>query len=151
LIAASAKNSGPLEGPIAGVPDEPADNAQRVDKWLWCARIFKTRTLSAKFVSDGRLRLSRNGETVRIKKPSFLVRRDDELAFSIGERLFVLKIVGHGARRGPAIEAQALYDDLSPPPPAKADIEAKDFAREKGDGRPTKKDRRALDALKHSH
>ncbi len=123
------------------------DDAQRVDKWLWCARFFKTRTLAAKFVADGRVRLTRSGATSRVAKPSVTVRIGDELSFALGQRLFIILIAACATRRGPASEARALYEDLSPPPPPKAEPKSADAARAKGAGRPTKKDRRAIDRL----
>ena len=112
---------------------------QRIDKWLWCARFFKTRSLAAKFVSASQMRLTRDGVTQRVEKSSFSVRSEDELAFSIGERLKVIKVIQCGARRGPAAEAQTLYEDNSPPLPPKAEKPAAVFERDKGAGRPTKK------------
>lgn len=120
----------------------------RIDKWLWQARMFKTRTIAAKFVSDGHVRISRGETTARVEKPSAAVRPGDTLVFNRGERLFVLRVVACGERRGPASEARLLYEDLSPPPPEKGSIAPQPFAREKGAGRPTKKDRRAIDTLK---
>lgn len=121
---------------------EPAAGlAQRVDKWLWSARIFKTRTLAAKMVSDGGFRITRGSETVRIDKPSALVRPGDRLAFLINGRMRVLEIRACAERRGPASEAQALYTDQSPPPDRSA-------APSAGGARPTKKDRREIARLK---
>lgn len=128
--------------------DSAEQSAQRIDRWLWYARFFKTRTLAAKFVSDGNVRLTRSAEAIRIQKPSFLVRECDMLVFSRNDHLRIINVVALAARRGPASEAQALYDDQSPPRPAKQEQPVSPFDREKGAGRPTKKDRRALDALK---
>jgi len=94
------------------------------------------------------MRLTRDGITHRVEKPSSSVKPDDELAFSIGERLKLVKVIQCGARRGPATEAQTLYEDNSPTPPKKQETPLPDFAREKGAGRPTKKDRRDLQRLK---
>lgn len=127
----------PSADPVAG---------QRIDKWLWCARFFKTRSLASKFVAGGGVRLTRAAATQRIEKSSALIRPGDSLAFALGERLRIIEILALAARRGPAAEAQTLYNDVSPPPDrAKT---AMSPAREKGAGRPTKKDRRALEALK---
>lgn len=120
---------------------------QRIDKWLWCARMFKTRTLAAKIVASGGVRLTRGGETQRLDKPSALVRPGDSVVFLLGERLKVLEVIACGARRGPASEAQLLYADRSPPPPPK-DIPPPAGARPRGAGRPEKKERRAVDRLK---
>ncbi len=121
---------------------------QRLDRWLWCARFFKTRTLASKFVSDGNVRVTRAEATQRADKASFSVRPGDVLVFTRGARLRIITVEACAERRGPAAEAQTLYTDQSPPPPPKGETTPTPFAREKGAGRPTKKDRRALDAVK---
>ena len=107
----------------------------RVDKWLWQARFFKTRSMAARQVSDGHVRI--NGE--RVTKPAQSVSPGDVLTFPQGRQIRVVRIVALGTRRGPAPEAQALYDDLTP--------EAEP-APERVGARPTKRNRRAIDALK---
>ncbi|MCB1342526.1 MAG: RNA-binding S4 domain-containing protein [Pseudooceanicola sp.] len=107
----------------------------RVDKWLWFARFFKSRTLAAAQVSGGHLRI--DGE--RVSKPSETVSPGDVLTFPQGSRVRVVRILALGDRRGPAPEAQALYEDLTPDSLPEA---------ESGGPRPTKRDRRAIDALK---
>lgn len=87
----------------------------RLDKWLWHARFLKTRTLAAKFISGGAVRL--NG--VPVAKPAVQISPGDVLTFAFGERVRVARVVAPGVRRGPAPEAQTLYEDLSPPPPSK--------------------------------
>lgn len=109
----------------------------RLDKWLWQARFFKTRALSAKTVSGGHVRVNGN----RAAKPAHAVAPGDVLTFPQARQVRVVRIVALGLRRGPASEAQALYEDLSPPvrndvPPA---------PRYEGKGRPTGRDRRKLD------
>ncbi|MGF1545475.1 MAG: RNA-binding S4 domain-containing protein [Parvularculaceae bacterium] len=128
--------------------DAPAgDAAQRIDKWLWCARFFKTRSLAAKFVVEGGVRVTRGGDTTRIGKPSFLVRPRDAVSFAVGARLFVVEVERCASRRGPAPEARTLYVDRSPPAePRPAARRPPSSGRAPGAGRPTKKDRRALDA-----
>lgn len=116
----------------------------RIDKWLWRARLFKTRTLAGKFAAGGGIRLRRATGSERILKASAMVRPGDILTYSIGERVRIVEIRALGTRRGPAPEAQSLYTDLSPPPTRKS---APTSRRDKGAGRPTKKDRRAVDAL----
>ena len=128
--------------------NDAAPDAQRIDQWLWHARFFKTRTLAAKFVSDGHVRLTRADTTTRAEKPSFAVRAGDVLVFTRAERLRIIKISDCALRRGPASAAQLLYEDQSPPPTPKAERPRPVFEREKGAGRPTKKDRRALEAMK---
>ncbi|WP_299817132.1 RNA-binding S4 domain-containing protein [uncultured Jannaschia sp.] len=108
---------------------EPAARL-RVDKWLWQARFFKTRTLAAKVVSEGHIRA--NG--TRLTKPSHGVAPGDSLTFPQGDRIRVVEIVALGDRRGPALEAHALYADHTPPPEPRAGP------------RPTGRDRRKMDA-----
>lgn len=136
--------------PGAGDHEEPSGGktTQRIDKWLWCARFFKTRTLAGKAVSTGTIRVTRGGATQRISKPSFCVQPDDTLSFTRGERLFIIEVAALATRRGPAPEARALYADHSPPPPPKTEKPMPDFAREAGAGRPTKRERRALERLR---
>ena len=90
--------------------------ACRVDVWLWRARLFKTRSLSARFVDDGRVRLIRGQQESRLDKASRTVRVGDGLVMAIGGRLIAVKIEAVGERRGPASEARALYSELSAPP-----------------------------------
>ncbi|WP_116597515.1 RNA-binding S4 domain-containing protein [Primorskyibacter marinus] len=118
-----------------------SDPAQklRVDKWLWHARFFKTRSLAAKTVTGGAVRL--NG--TRLAKSAVLVGSGDVLTFAKGDRVCVVRVLEIGTRRGPASEAQALYEDLSPPPPPR--VEKPSVPRFDGGGRPTKKDRRKMD------
>jgi len=84
----------------------------RIDVWLWRARFFKTRSLAARAVEEGRIRLSRGGEETRLDKPSRTVRPGDTLVFAIGGRLFAIRVAALGERRGPASEARLLYLDL---------------------------------------
>jgi ribosome-associated heat shock protein Hsp15 len=97
-----------------------ADDATRlrVDRWLFFARFFKTRTLAAEMVAAGRLRL--NG--ARIGKPAHAVGPGDVLTFPQGGRIRVVRVLAPAPRRGPPAEAQALYLDLEAqdagPPPA---------------------------------
>lgn len=113
---------------------------QRVDKFLWYARFFKSRTLAATMVSAGRVRI--NG--ARCEKPSTLVKLDDVLTFPTGPHVRVIKVLAGGERRGPAPEARLLYEDLTPPREAVPLDERAPAPREKGAGRPTKKERREI-------
>jgi ribosome-associated heat shock protein Hsp15 len=120
------------------------ETATRADKWLWRARFFKTRTLAAKAVSEG-LRI--NGQ--RTDKPSATVRPGDVLTMVIGDSARVIEILALGVRRGPAPEAQALYADRAPATPlrdAAPDPNAMDAPSP--EGRPDRRDRRALAALR---
>lgn len=114
----------------------------RIDKWLWHARFFKTRSLAAKVVSEGKVRV----DASRISKPSRSVSPGHVLTFPQGKVIRVIQIDAIGTRRGPAPEAQTLYTDLSPPisDEMKHDVQAPGHDRS---GRPTKRDRRALSSL----
>lgn len=128
--------------------DNAAPDTQRIDRWLWHARFFKTRTLASKFVNDGNLRITRGETTLRAEKSSFTICAGDVLVFTRNEALRIIEVKDCASRRGPASEAKLLYDDQSPPVPPRPARQTPLFAREKGAGRPTKKDRRALEAIK---
>ena len=113
----------------------------RIDKWLWQARFFKTRSLSARVVSGPGVRV--NGQ--RVSKPATLVAAGDVLTFAQGDDVRVVKIVAPGLRRGPAPEARELYDDLAPPVPRAARDPVPQVPKYDGKGRPTKRDRRRMD------
>lgn len=81
----------------------------RLDIWLWRARFFKTRALSAKMCESGHLRLERFGTVSRVEKASQAIKPGDRLIFALGTRLIDLDILDLGERRGPAPEAQSLY------------------------------------------
>ena len=87
-------------------------DACRADVWLWRARFFKTRSLAAKFLEEGRVRLSRGGLESRLEKPARPVKVGDQLVFALGGRLFAIRVDGMGERRGPATEARLLYSTL---------------------------------------
>ncbi len=114
----------------------------RVDKWLWHARFFKTRTLAASVVQGG-VRI--NGTTTT--KRAAVIGPGDVLTFSQADHVRVIRVEALGVRRGPAMEAQALYADLSPPQPRSEDNPPENPAFD-GKGRPTKRDRRQLDLSK---
>ncbi len=117
----------------------------RLDKWLWQARFFKTRGLSARLISAGHVRVN----SAKVSRPARAVAPGDVLTFPQGRRIRVVRILALGARRGPAPEARALYEDLAPPPEAgQADASRSPAPapRYEGTGRPTKRDRRKLDA-----
>ena len=119
----------------------------RIDKWLWYARFYKTRSLAAKSLEVSKMRL--DGRP--IAKPNAAVRPGNVLTFSLGPHVRVIKVVDLGKRRGPAPEARSLYEDLAPPPPpgtTPKDPKPAAGERDPGAGRPTKRDRRQLDRLK---
>ncbi|QUJ75161.1 RNA-binding S4 domain-containing protein [Sulfitobacter albidus] len=118
----------------------------RLDKWLWYARFFKTRSLAATIVGSGRVRV--NGTVVA--KRSVTISAGDVLTFSKDDHIRVIQIDACGTRRGPAPEAQALYTDLSPPEPRARDARS-DNPGFDGKGRPSKRDRRMLDLSRARH
>ncbi len=87
----------------------------RVDVWLWRARFFRTRSLAARIVEQGGVRLSRSGARTPLDKPSREVRRGDVLTFARGPRWLAVRVEALGARRGPAPEARALYSPMDEP------------------------------------
>jgi ribosome-associated heat shock protein Hsp15 len=122
--------------PCAGRIEGDGVEGQRLDKWLWCARLVKTRTLSATLIAAGKIRV--NGE--RVRKAARHVIKDDIITASLG-RLVVVRVLGSVERRVAASLARTLYQDLTPPPVAQQE-------KPVGAGkRPTKRDRRRLDAF----
>ncbi len=122
------------------------DNGLRLDKWLWHARFFKSRTLAAKRITEGVMRVNRE----RVRKANHTVRPGDVLTFPLGPHVRVIRVDGLGERRGPATEARALYTDLDPPPERRRDdaTPTPPAVRARGAGRPTKRERRDLDRLR---
>lgn len=122
----------------------------RIDKWLWHARFFKTRTLAQTQVTTGKIRV--NSE--RISKPNRTVRAGDVLTFVKADRVRIIEILEISTKRGPASEAQTLYNDLSPAPAKTSNddpnVPAPVASRERGAGRPTKRERRDTDRLRGS-
>jgi len=90
---------------------ETAD-ACRVDVWLWRARFFKTRSQSARFVEEGRVRHTRGAQEARLDKASRPVKVGDGLVFAAGGKLIAVRVEALGLRRGPPAEARGLYSDL---------------------------------------
>jgi len=113
-----------------------APSSIRIDKWLWHARFFKTRSLATKVVAEGKVRV----DDTAVSKPARAVTAGNVLTFTKENDLKVIRILGCGLRRGPASEAQALYEDLSPPPAEKSPSNpAFD-----GKGKPGKRERRNM-------
>lgn len=115
----------------------------RLDKWLWYTRLCKTRTQATALCRSGRVRVNR----MPVRKPNHGVRTDDVLTFPLGRRIRVVRVLALGERRGPFREAQTLYEDLSPPPSKDDGPTPTAPQRERGAGRPTKRERRAIDRL----
>ncbi len=84
----------------------------RLDKWLWHARFFKSRALAAEVATKRRVRLNR----AVVSKAHQLVRPGDILTFPQGDRIRVVRVLGLGLRRGPAVDARELYEDILEPP-----------------------------------
>lgn len=129
--------------------DAEGHAGQRLDKWLWIARVAKTRTTAARLVAEGKIRVNR----VRVVKPSQAVKAGDVVTASVGPRVRVLRIVDFAVRRGPPAAAVLLYEELTVA--ADAPISAPGGStrpaaggRPPGSGRPTKRDRREIDRLK---
>lgn len=120
---------------------------QRLDKWLWYARISKTRTLAALLVQSGKVRVNR----LRAVKASQTVRLGDVLTIALRGKVRVLKVISAGVRRGPAPEARALYEFVSTVANGASDqsIPAAGL-RNAGSARPTKRDRRMMDRFTRS-
>ena len=123
-----------------------AEGRQRIDKWLFFSRAVKSRSLAAKLVVAGRVRINRD----KAAQASDLVKPGDVLTITLEGRILVWKVLNPGNRRGPADEARLLYEDMSPPPTPKGEAvpDAIPALREAGSGRPTKRERRQTDRLR---
>ncbi|MEN0001863.1 MAG: RNA-binding S4 domain-containing protein [Pseudomonadota bacterium] len=135
---------------MSGAPElPPGPSKQRLDKWLFFARIIKSRTLAARLANAGHVRI--NGE--KADSAAKTVKIGDVLTVTLDRRVIVYKVLHCGLRRGPAPEARLLYEDLSPAPPPKplSALDRLKPTREKGAGRPTKRDRRALDRFQRGN
>ena len=118
---------------------------QRIDKWLWHARVVRTRQAAAELAASGHVRVNAQ----RIDAASRPVKPGDVVTVALDRTVRILKVVGFAERRGGADDARALCEDIGPdastapagtsaPPPV---------VRERGAGRPTKRERRAIDRL----
>jgi ribosome-associated heat shock protein Hsp15 len=108
---------------------------QRIDKWLWHARVVRTRSAAAVLAASGHVRI--NGQ--RVDAPSRVVRPDDVVTVALDRTVRVLRVLGFAERRGSANEARVLWEDLEPPSRAH-----RPALREAGTGRPTKRERRDI-------
>lgn len=123
---------------------QPSSEPMRIDKWLWAARLVKTRSLAVEAVGGGRVEL--NGQRV---KPSRDVRPGDRLEITLGQRRMALVVLGTSMRRGPAAEAVQLYEETAESRAARERLAVE--RRLSGPapvtgGRPTKRDRRRFEA-----
>jgi ribosome-associated heat shock protein Hsp15 len=115
----------------------------RLDRWLWAARVFKTRGVAAEACDGGRVDVNDQAA-----KPAKALRPGDVVRVSLPQgRRRILKVSALGERRGSATVARTLFEDLTPPEPPRR--LAPPPLRQPGAGRPTKRERRALDRLRH--
>ena len=123
----------PMDSPVA---------ALRIDKWLWAARFFKTRSLATGACAGGKVDVNEEAA-----KPARLVRAGDLVKVTLPQgRRRIVKVVSLDDRRGGAAIARTLYEDLTPPEPART-RQAPPPYRAPGAGRPTKRERREVDRL----
>ncbi len=119
----------------------------RLDKWLWFARLVRTRSQASRLIVAGKIRVNRK----RVTKPAAAVKEDDVVTAVINRRIRVVRVAALGVRRGPASEAVQLYDEMTPVESGSKAAEngvathRPAAAREPGSGRPTKRERRKLD------
>ena len=122
----------------------PAEGSMRIDKWLWVARFFKTRSLAAAAVSGGKVQV----DDVRVK-PARRIGPGDRLSIHRGETEWVVDVRGIAAQRRPAKEAVLLYEETPQSIARRAEAaeqrRLRAAARARGLGRPTKKERRDID------
>ena len=115
--------------------------ADRLDAWIWAVRLVKTRSAATAMVRAGHVRL--NGERAKAASP---VRVGDEVRLRTGDTARIVTVKQVLAKRVGAPQAALAYDDLTPapPPPEERVLVA---TRDRGAGRPTKRDRRAIEKL----
>jgi ribosome-associated heat shock protein Hsp15 len=132
---------------MSDAPTAPASASSgatvRVDKWLWAARMFKSRALATEACDAGHVKL--NAQSV---KPAKGIRVGDHVEVLTPGGLRILDVLALAEKRGPATEARKLYDDKTPPPEAKDPMLEGGPERDRGLGRPSKRDRRDLAKLR---
>ncbi|MCX4247066.1 RNA-binding S4 domain-containing protein [Paraliomyxa miuraensis] len=123
----------------------PEPTEVRIDKWLWAARMFKTRSLASDACGAGHVKVG--GVSVKAAKS---VRVGDRLEVRTPGGLRILEVAALGERRGPASVARTLYVDHTPPPPPKDEqaLLVETATRDRGTGRPSKRDLRDLRRLR---
>jgi len=121
---------------------------QRIDKWLWHARFFKTRSLAQKQVSTGKIRVDRE----KISNPSRKVAPGNVLTITMERDVKVVEIAAIAQRRGPFSKAQLLYKDLSPPKRPEENLQKTGniLSRTSSEGRPNKRQRKQIIAMKRN-
>src|SRR5262245_49191192 len=120
----------------------PAMPDVRVDKWLWAARFFKSRSLAAAACAGGKVDVNDQAA-----KPARAVRVGDLIEITAPRGKRIVRVLLLSERRGPGAQAALLYEDLTPPPPPSAPRMRPAVYRPPGAGRPTKRERRLFDRL----
>lgn len=115
----------------------------RLDKWLWYARVVKTRSLASKAVQAGHIRVNRN----KVTSSSHGLKKDDVLTIALHQSVRILKVAALGVRRGPASEAALLYEDLTPASEKSSSDKGLNKAPSP-ERRPDKRERRQIEAFK---
>ncbi len=141
-----------------GIADTKSSSSQRLDQWLCFSRLTKSRSLAQALIERGKVRVNRDKTT----RTSHALKAGDVVTISLGPKVRILTVKAFGVRRGPASEAQTLYEELTPAPDqtkSSAMVKNGDGAlpvtgfasavRPVGAGRPTKRERRATVRLKH--
>lgn len=108
---------------------------QRLDKWLFFARVYKTRSLAANMVVASHIRVNKQ----KVVKPATFVKIGDILTIRLDKRVIIYKVLAFGKRRGPANEARELFEDMTPAVDPIQSMEVISHGP-----RPTKRDRRVL-------
>lgn len=137
--------------PKQAPPESSTSGRVRIDKWLWAARFFKTRSLAAEAIGAGKVEV--NEERV---KPAKLIQLGDSISVRLGPYLHVVHVRGLSERRGPATVAATLYEETPESTAARAKLAEQlrmapaAFVYEEK-GRPTKRDRREIDRFRDEH
>ncbi len=124
------------------MPGEPGSGEIRLDRWLWAARFFKTRSLAAEACRGGKVDCNRQAA-----RPSHPLRPGDLLRITLPRGRREVRVLALSARRGPGAQARALYEDLALWPPPMSP-QGPPIVRPPGLGRPTKQERRRLERLR---
>ena len=117
----------------------------RLDKWLWFARVVKTRTLAQKLVRSKSVRVNKE----KVSNPAKPVSEGDVLTITLERQIRILEIIACGKRRGPFVEAAKLFNDMSPAPVPKSNIKSTSYVSNEKVPRPDKYGRRKLLELKN--
>lgn len=90
-------------------PSQESRESRRLDKWLWCARRFKTRSLAARFIQQSSVRVTRGDATSRVDWPSYQLREGDVVSYVLGESVRAYRVTGFSEKRGAPVPASRLY------------------------------------------